>query len=85
MALDKTKFDPGGSSSKGTAPKIATYQSSADNLATIEGSGYFNGIGNTGLKTGDFLAYSGTDGAKFGQVTVSGVGAVAIARKVALS
>lgn len=85
MALDKSNFDPTGSGSKGGAPKIATYQSSTDNIATIEGANYFNGIGDTGLKTGDFLLYSGTDGAKLGQVTVSAAGVVAIAIKVALA
>lgn len=85
MALDKTKFDPTGSGSKGGAPKIATYQSSADNLATIEGAGYFNGIGDTGLRTGDFLLYSGTDGAKLAQVAVSAAGVVTLPLKVALA
>jgi hypothetical protein len=86
MALDKTKFDPGaGSSSKGGAPKIATYQSSADEIATIEGSGYFNGIGNSGLKTGDLLFYSGTNGAKIAQVAVSAAGVVTLPLKVALA
>ena len=85
MALDKSKFDPTGSGSKGGAPKIATYQSSADNIATIEGANYFNGIGDTGLKTGDFLLYSGTDGAKLAQVAVSDAGVVTLPLKVALA
>lgn len=86
MAFDITKFDPGsGTSAKGGAPKIASYQSSTDAIATIEGAGYFNGAGKTGIKTGDFLLYSGTNGAKLGQITVSAAGVVAIAIKVALA
>jgi hypothetical protein len=84
MALDKTKFDPTGSGSGGGAPKIMSYQSSTDNIATIEGANYFNGASGN-MKTGDFLLYSGTDGAKLAQVAVSAAGVVTLPLKVALA
>lgn len=84
MALDKTKFDPTGSGSKGTAPKLATYQSSTDAIATIEGANYFNGIAGT-LRTGDILFYQGTNGAKFATVAVSDAGVVTLPLKAAFA
>jgi hypothetical protein len=84
MALDKSKFDPNASGSKADAPKIATYQSSTDAIATIEGANYFNSIAGT-MRSGDLLFYQGTNGAKWATVAVSAAGVVTLPLKAAFA
>ncbi len=57
MAFALANFSPAGASSaRGKAPGLHTYQSSADNLATVKGSGYFDEIANL-LKAGDIIFF----------------------------
>ena len=80
MAFALANFTPaGGSSARGKAPQLHTYQSSADNLATVVGSGYFDEIANL-LEAGDIIFFIDV-GAAVDIITVaaiSGAGVVTI-------
>lgn len=71
-AFDDGDFDPQGNGTKGNM-KIGTYKTSADTLATCEGSGYFsNTFVSTTMKTGDLLVVNASDGVGTYKLTVSG-------------
>lgn len=71
-AFDDQNFDPQGQGTKG-AIKIATYQSSADTLATIEVAAYFsNTFVSTTMVTDDLIVVNGSDGHRVYKLTVSG-------------
>lgn len=67
MALDKSNFDPTGSGSKGSAPKMATYITT-DAIATVQGANYFDGLADL-LETGDLIYADMSDGSKIYRVT----------------
>lgn len=71
MALDKTKLNPGGSpGGRGDSPVLWTYASTADALATIAASAYFNDIAYM-LTTGDVIYVNASDGSAWYEVTSS--------------
>jgi hypothetical protein len=71
MALDKTKLNPGGSpGGRGDSPVLWTYASTADALATIAASGYFNDIAYM-LTSGDVIYVNASDGSAWYEVTSS--------------
>lgn len=76
MAFDVAGLDPTGAGRKG-APKLATYVSTADTLATILADGYFDTF-STAVETNDRMYIVGTDGAAMCQIT-SASGDVALA------
>lgn len=91
MAFDLQKLNAGGSpGAKGRSPVIYTYVSSADSLATIKGSGYFNGAASR-LKTADVIiaistsAATGAAGASVLQIAVSASNVVTVTRSADLS
>ena len=63
--------------------KIHHYVSTTDNIATIEGSNYFNPEKDR-LATGDVIFYVGTNGAKIATVTNT-AGVITLPLKVALA
>ena len=57
MAFVLENFSPAGANSaRGKAPGLHTYQSAADNLSTVKGSGYFNDIADL-LTAGDIIFF----------------------------
>jgi len=63
MAFALANFTPiGGNSARGKAPQLFSYQSSADDLAAIKGSGYFDEIANL-LEAGDVILFIDVGGA----------------------
>lgn len=63
MALLIANFQPiGGQSKAGNAPQLFSYKSSGDNLATVKGSGYFDGV-NEALNAGDVIMFIDVGGA----------------------
>jgi hypothetical protein len=82
MALNKSNFDPTGSGSKGSAPKVMTYTTS-DAIATVEGANYFNALEDI-IATGDVLYCNMSDGAKFYRCTNT-AGVITIATEVAFA
>jgi hypothetical protein len=63
MALSKAKFNPG-SRHAGLAGVMHSYIDTGDSLATIKGSGYFNGVADL-IETNDVAVIVGSDGANF--------------------
>ncbi len=78
MTFINKNFDAAGTG-MGVAPKISTYRT-ADNIAVVEGTGYFNDISDA-LQDGDVIYASMGDGNKFYAVTLS-AGVVTLAEKV---
>ena len=60
------------------APQLCMYKSTGETVATISGSGYFNGLNKT-LATGDLIYAVGSNGARLLAVTVSAAGVVTTA------
>lgn len=67
MALNKANFDPTGSGSRGSAPKVMTY-TTTDAIATVQAANYFNGLEDL-IATGDILYCNMSDGAKIYRCT----------------
>ena len=62
MAFDATNYDPG-HSPKGSAPRVHTYGTAADAIATVVGATYFDGSIAARLMTvGDAILLRCTDG-----------------------
>lgn len=71
-AFAATDFDPQGNGTKGNI-KIATYKTTGDSLATVQGSGYFsNTFVSTTMNSGDLLIVNASDGIATYELTVSG-------------
>ena len=71
MAFDAQTFDPQGNGTKGNI-KIGTYKTTADSLATVEGSGYFDDKNvSTTMVTGDLLVVNASDGIATYELTVT--------------
>ncbi len=63
MAFALANFSPAGANSaRGKAPQLFTYLSSADNLAGVKGSGYFDEVANL-LIAGDIIFFVDVGGA----------------------
>ena len=72
MAFALANFSPAGASSaRGKAPQLHTYQSTADNLATVVGSGYFDEIAHL-LEPGDIIFFIDV-GASVDIITVAAI------------
>ena len=73
MALDKSKFNPGGSPA-GQGPAVHTYDAGTDPFGTVEADGYFDDL-DKNMETGDMLyVYSSASsggGQKLYAVTVT--------------
>jgi hypothetical protein len=69
MAFNKSNFDPTTSGSKGTPPRILSY-TSADALATIMASGYFNSVAGL-IRSGDLMVINSTAAADGGVRLIS--------------
>lgn len=71
-AFDEKNFDPQGAGTKGNI-KIATFVTTADTLATVEGAGYFSStFVTTTLNSGDLMVVNATDGIRVYEMTISG-------------
>ncbi len=63
MAFALANFSPAGAqSARGKAPQLHTYQSAADNLAAVKGSGYFDEVAGL-LNAGDIIFFIDVGGA----------------------
>jgi hypothetical protein len=80
MALDKKTFNVANRGSGG--PVMHNYVNTADAVATIEGSGYFNGVADQ-IRTNDMVSYIGSDGARIGRLAKSGSNVVTMTSKSA--
>jgi hypothetical protein len=78
MAFINKNFDAAGTG-MGAAPKISTYRT-ADNIAVVEGAGYFNEVSDA-FQAGDVIYANMGDGNKFYAVTISS-SVVTLAEKV---
>ena len=61
MAFAKANWSTVSASKAGNAPAVYSYSSSADNKATIAGSGYFDDVEGL-ITTGDLIYTYGSDG-----------------------
>ena len=60
MAFASANWSTVAASKSGNAPAMYTYSSSADNIAAVKGSGYFNTVEGL-ITTGDFIAATASD------------------------
>ena len=83
MVFTANTFIPQSSMANSNAPRQFSYRSATDNIAAIIASGYFddaaNITGGLGLKNADIVLAQATDGTRFLEVAVSGLGVVTIA------
>ena len=78
MAFTNADFDAAGTG-MGKAPKQGSYRT-ADNIAVVEGAGYFNAVVDA-LQDGDVLYCAMGDGNKFYVISIS-ASVVTLAEKV---
>lgn len=78
MTFTNSNFDAAGTG-MGVAPKISTYRT-ADNIAVVEGAGYFNDVADA-FQDGDVIYANMGDGNKFYAVTIS-ASVVTLAEKI---
>lgn len=77
MAFDKTNFNPiGGQSRPGKGPAIFGYSSTADALAAVKGSGYFDEVADL-VKAGDGIWFIDV-GAAGDWITIAAVSAAGV-------
>lgn len=60
MAFAQANWSTVGASKSGNAPAMYSYSSSADNIAAVKGSGYFDTV-EALITTGDFIAATASD------------------------
>lgn len=78
MAFTASTFVPLSAQANSNASRMFVYNT-ADNTAAVNGASYFDPAASTlGLKTGDFILVTQSDGTDNYQVAVSGTGVVTL-------